>query len=130
MNSVQTVGDRWAEAGFRQRYGSSMPQVRQAIDLSVAAVFGVDLHDLRSTKRGSPQVAFARQVAMYLAHVVARLSLTDVGILFTRDRTTVAHACCVIEDQRDDPEFDSRLEHLEHAIVSLIHALSLGRDCL
>jgi hypothetical protein len=72
----------------------------------------------------SPGVAFARQVSMYLAHVGCGLSLTDVGILFARDRSTVAHACCVVEDRRDDPEFDSRLDHLERAIISLVKALS------
>jgi Bacterial dnaA protein helix-turn-helix len=62
-------------------------------------------------------------VAMYLAHVVCRLSFTEVGTLFVRDRTTVAHACSVVEDRRDDPELDGRLEHLERAVAALIDAL-------
>jgi hypothetical protein len=33
-----------------------------------------------------------------------------------RDRTTVAHACGLVEDQRDDPNFDFRLDHLERAM--------------
>jgi chromosomal replication initiation ATPase DnaA len=97
--------------------------VREAIDPAVAAVFGVEIGDLWATTRGSPRTAFARQVAMYLAHVVCGLSLTEVGNLFGRDRTTVAHACNVVEDGRDDPELDRRLEHLEHAICALIDAL-------
>ncbi len=32
---------------------------------------------------------------------------------FQRDRTTVAHACGVVEDLRDDPRFDRVLELLE-----------------
>ena len=43
-------------------------------------------------------------------------SLTAVGALFQRDRTTVAHACGVVEDRRDDPDLDARIEHLEHAV--------------
>ena len=50
---------------------------------------------------------------MYLAHVVCELSLTEVGQLFARDRTTVAHACSLIEDRRDDKAFDRALDLLE-----------------
>ena len=98
-------------------------QVRRAIDPAVAVVFDVDVHDLGAATRRSPRAAFARQVAMYLAHVVCGLSLTEVGALFARDRTTVAHACELIEDRRDDPDLDGRLEHLERAVASLINAL-------
>jgi len=93
------------------------------IDPAVAAVFEVEVRDLRTSTRGSPRTASARQVAMYLAHVVCGLSLTKVGTLFARDRTTVAHACSAVEDRRDDPELDARLEHLERAVASLIDAL-------
>ena len=63
---------------------------------------------------------------MYLAHVVCGLSLTEVGTLFARDRTTVSHACSVVEDRRDDPELDGRLEHLERAVASLIRCAVLA----
>src|SRR5665811_1410920 len=72
----------------------------------------------------TPRAAFARQVAMYLAHVVCGLSLTEVGALFARDRTTVAHACEVVEDRRDDPQLDGRLDQLERAVASLMDALT------
>jgi chromosomal replication initiation ATPase DnaA len=101
--------------------------VRQVIHPAVGAVFEVDVGDLQSEARGSPRVAFARQVAMYLANVVCGLSLTEVGTLFARDRTTVSHACTVVEDRRDDPELDGRLGHLERAVAALIDALFLRR---
>ncbi len=66
---------------------------------------------------------FARQMAMYLAHVGCGVSLTEVGHLFERDRTTVAHACGLVEDRRDDPDFDHRLNHLERAVSCLLDAL-------
>jgi chromosomal replication initiation ATPase DnaA len=66
---------------------------------------------------------------MYFAHVVCGLSLTEVGTLFARDRTTVAHACGVVEDRRDDRELDARLDHLERAVASLIDALSWREGC-
>lgn len=101
--------------------------VRRAIESAVAAVFEVDANELHAPTRRSAQTAFARQVAMYLAHVACGVSLTDVGILFGRDRTTVAHACGLVEDKRDDPDLDCRLDHLERAVSCLIDALSMRR---
>jgi chromosomal replication initiation ATPase DnaA len=86
---------------------------RLAIEVSVARVFAIQADDLRSLTRGRAHVALARQAAMYLAHIVCGLSLTEVGKLFQRDRTTVSHACALIEDQRDDEVFDQLLELLE-----------------
>ena len=121
--AVRTVERVCLAKGPRARLGVRRSQLRQVIDPAVAAVFEVDLHDLRAATRGSTRTAFARQVAMYLAHVVCGLSLTEVGTLFARDRTTAAHACSVVEDRRDDPDLDGRLEHLERAVASLIDAL-------
>jgi chromosomal replication initiation ATPase DnaA len=111
------------------RFASSdrFDPVAQVVDPVVAAVFDVPLCDLRATTRGSQRTAFARQVAMYLTHVVLGLSLTQVGSSFARDRTTVAHACAMIEDMRDDPVLDARLDHLERAICSLVDALFARR---
>ena len=50
---------------------------------------------------------------MYLAHVGCGLTFTEVGQLFERDRTTVAHACSCVEDRREIPPFDRALELLE-----------------
>ncbi len=121
--AVRAAESRGLVKGFRALMGVGKSQLRQVIDPAVAAVFEVDIHDLQSGTRGSPRAAFARQVAMYLAHVVGGLSLTEVGALFARDRTTVSHACTVVEDRRDDAELDGRLEHLERAVASLIDAL-------
>ena len=63
--------------------------------------------------RCQAKAARARQLAMYLAHVVLGQSLTAVGYAFGRDRTTVSHACAVIEDMRDDPDFDAEVSRLE-----------------
>ncbi len=92
---------------------------REAIEQAVIQVFGIAGHDLRRATRGRARVALARQVAMYLAHVGCGLSLTETGRLFARDRTTVAHACGIIEDRRDDPIFDRALDLLEWAVPAL-----------
>jgi len=108
----------------------STPTSRQAIEQAVVQVFGVGRDDLHRLSRGRAKVALARQVAMYLAHVACGLTLTDTGRLFGRDRTTVAHACGVIEDRRDDPLFDRSLDLLEWAVPALAARPSLGRHLL
>ena len=55
-------------------------------------MFEVGIEELRAPTRGSARAAFARQVAMYLAHVGGGVSLTEVGRLFERDRTTVGES--------------------------------------
>lgn len=112
------------EAGDRPDKVGRFSKVRKVIDPAVALIFEVEPRDLGAPTRRSPRAAFARQVSMYLAHVVCGLSMTEVGVLFARDRTTVAHACEVVEDRRDDPDLDGRLERLECAISALMGALS------
>lgn len=71
----------------------------------------------RYTKcRREPDV-LARQAAMYLANVAFGLTYTEISAVFRRDRTTVAHACAVIEDLRDDPVIDRALTALEAALT-------------
>ncbi len=99
---------------------------RLVIEETVAQVFGVEGGDLRRATRGRAKVARARQVAMYLAHIACGMSLTEVGRTFARDRTTVSHACGVIEDGRDDPTFDRVLELLEQVVQALLQARGRG----
>ena len=42
--------------------------------------------------------------------------MTDAGRLFSRDRSTVSHACGVIEDRRDDINFNHALDLLERVV--------------
>jgi chromosomal replication initiation ATPase DnaA len=95
-------------------------QARIAIDLAVSNVFGIDSESLWRGTRGVRDIAAARQVAMYLAHVCCRMSLTEVGAMFGRDRTTVAHACLRVEYRRDDPNFDRALDVLGWALPTLV----------
>lgn len=90
-------------------------RVLHLVTLCVARDFDLDQRDLLARMRGAPRAAFARQVAIYLAHVSFGLSFAAIGRMFGRDRTTVAHACRVIEDRRDDRDLDRRLTALESA---------------
>ena len=65
---------------------------------------------------------------MYLAHVGCGLTLTEVGRLFARDRTTVAHACGLVEDRREEPPFDRALELLEGVMRLSIPAPLIWRN--
>lgn len=85
----------------------------------VMTVFKVSEQQLDNRQRGKAQIAFARQVAMYLAHIACGLSLTEVGRCFGRDRTTVAHACRLVEDWREDPNLDLSLDLIEGALLRL-----------
>ncbi|MDP2123671.1 MAG: helix-turn-helix domain-containing protein [Parvibaculum sp.] len=84
----------------------------------VARAWRLPLQDLKAPTRRRAPVALARQVAMYLTHVIFGVSLSEVGRLFGRDRTTAAHACRTIEDRRDDPDFDRLLDVLAQALES------------
>ena len=82
----------------------------------VSYAYDVSVDEMRAATRRCPEVAFARQIAMYLTHVVYRLSLTEVAAAFGRDRTTASHACHVIEDLRDSTPFDRHLARLERIL--------------
>ncbi len=93
---------------------------RLAIDVAITNVFGIGAEALWHGKRGVRDIAEARQAAMYLAHVCCRMSLTEVGAMFGRDRTTVSHACLQVEYRRDDPSFDRALDVLSWALPTLV----------
>ncbi|MBO6674967.1 MAG: chromosomal replication initiator DnaA [Rhizobiales bacterium] len=101
---------------LRER-GVVQARVRQ-VEACVASVFGVPHESLRASTRGKADVARARQVAMYLCHTVLGFSLTTVGDLFERDRTTVGHACRLVEDLRDRSVFDDQIAYLERAVLA------------
>jgi len=95
--------------------------VDAARDLSAVSC-GVSEGELRAMARKS-NVAFARQLAMYLCHVAANMSLREISDAFGRDRTTVSHACHAIEDRRDCPTFDKQIDMLEREFRSRIRAI-------
>jgi len=92
-----------------------------------AAAFNVPAKELRRRSRRGAQAAFARQSAMYLAHVVLGLNYREVGELFRRDPTTASHACRLVEDRRDDPAIDIRLDMLESFCADVLTALLAPR---
>jgi len=83
------------------------------IEVTIALTLSVPLIELRAPTRRRVEVAFARQVAMYIAHAAFGMRYLAIGRLCGRDHTTVAYACRVVEQRRDDPDFDRMLQLLE-----------------
>jgi hypothetical protein len=92
--------------------------------LATAAAFALPVGELLAPSRRSSYAAFARQSAMYLAHVAFSVSLSEVGRAFGRDRTTAAYACQIVEERRDDPAVEAVLASLECACGNLRRRLS------
>lgn len=90
--------------------------IQRLVDCSIGTAFNVSCCEMQSRRRGRCKIAFARQVAMYLTHVAGGLSMSEVGALYGRNRTTVAHACAVVEDARDDALLDRSLSFLEFGL--------------
>lgn len=81
----------------------------------VGSALAVDGDRLCGAGRGTAREAHARQVAVYIAHIALGLSYTEAGRLFGRDRTTAAHACRRVEEQRESERIDQFVDRLEQA---------------
>lgn len=64
-----------------------------------------------------------RQIAMYLSHVVLSVPYQGIATAFGRDRTTVVHACAVVEDRRDDAGYDHFVEQCERCVKAVFAPL-------
>ena len=102
-----------------------------AIAQAVVAVafdrIGFGQSGLEAARTKARAAAFARQIAMYIAHVGFGLPMGEIGKAFARDRTTVLHACHLVEDRRDEARFDSLLDQLELAAGALRAANRITR---
>jgi chromosomal replication initiator protein len=84
----------------------------------VAKHFDVRLTDLQS-KRRSQSITVPRQICMYLARILTKHSLEEIGgHLGGRDHTTVMHACAKIdEEKQSDPKMQALLTELTKQIT-------------
>ena len=90
----------------------------QLVCAIVSIEFGVPVTTLLSLGKGRAYQSFARQVAMYLMHVVFQTRISGVGRAFGRDPSTAGYACRAIENEREDPLFDQKLQKLEEFLYS------------
>ena len=87
----------------------------------VAVYFQLPSELLLKFARGKASATRARQVSIYLMHTTLSFSFTQIAKIYGKDRTTIAHACRLIEDLRDDPEFDNRLVEFELTISIVLN---------
>jgi len=83
----------------------------EVIQKRVAEHFDIRLADMTS-KRRPENIAFPRQIAMYLSRQMTESSLNTIGEAFGgRDHGTVLHACRLVKDRM---EVDSNVRHVVH----------------
>ena len=69
------------------------------IQETVCKYFNINIADLKGSRR-SNDIAYPRQIAMYLCREVAQMSLPKIGDAFgKRDHTTVLHGCNKIDKE-------------------------------
>ena len=65
----------------------------------IADHFKVKIEELHSKKR-TREIAYPRQIAMYLSRELTDISLPQIGTFFGGRHTTVMHACNKVMDER------------------------------
>ncbi|MCR9120691.1 MAG: hypothetical protein NXH91_00275 [Phyllobacteriaceae bacterium] len=85
------------------------------IDL-IAVLFCVSGRHLRSPQRHGRAIARVRQIGMYVAHTTLAIRMADVATGFGRDKSTVMYACHLVEDMRDDIEFNRIVSRVEQIV--------------
>jgi chromosomal replication initiation ATPase DnaA len=102
--------------GAAQTADATPPYRVEMAQAVVGHIYGVEVNEMRGATRGNPRAALARQIAMYLSHIVFRMSVTQIGEAFGRNRSTACYAVHHIEDMRDDPDVDRILRQLERLL--------------
>jgi chromosomal replication initiator protein len=88
----------------------------EEIQKIVADYFDLRMGDMTSTRRPA-NIAFPRQVAMYLCRQMTRHSLPSIGTAFSRNHATVMHACRTVGDRlKGDAAFRQTMMALQQRI--------------
>jgi chromosomal replication initiator protein len=89
----------------------------EVIQKKVAEHYDIRLADMTS-KRRPENIAFPRQIAMYLSRQMTESSLNTIGEAFGgRDHGTVLHACRLVKDRM---EVDSNVRQVVHYLEKLL----------
>lgn len=86
----------------------------------VADHFKISYGDLKGKKR-TKNIAYPRQVAMYIAREITEYSTTELGLEFGgRDHTTVMHGCQKIEERlKLDPALETNIQQIVAAVKEM-----------
>lgn len=114
----QKITKEMAHQVLQDVFSSKQKEVTpEEIKRTVAKHFNVKLADFDSSKR-SRNIAYPRQIAMYLCREMTGLSLPKIGELFGgRDHTTVLHGCEKISkdlESEPDSELHQTIEALKN----------------
>ena len=121
--SFSNLMDKKIDKSFAKRVlkdiiinGSDNPTPVQIKNV-VSKHFNIKINDLESSKRTN-QIAYPRQIAMYLCRTMTDFSFPQIGQLFGgKHYTTVMHACDKIQKQlRTDPNLKDVIDELKKEI--------------
>ncbi|MBR3571238.1 MAG: chromosomal replication initiator protein DnaA, partial [Mycoplasmataceae bacterium] len=83
------------------------------IQQKVAEYYKIKVDDLKA-KRRTQDIAYPRQIAMYLCREMTDLSLPKIGELFGRDHSTVIHAYeKITQDIKNDQNLQISINHIK-----------------
>ncbi len=87
----------------------------EGIQKAVADYYKIRIEDLKGKKR-SADIAYPRQIAMYLSRVLTEENLNRIGLEFGgRDHSTVIHACDKIaEELKTNNLLDNQLKEIQN----------------
>ena len=94
----------------------------EAIQKKVVDYYHLRMADMLSRRRPA-NIAFPRQVAMYLSRILTEHSLQEIGAAFGgRDHGTVIHACKTVENMMDQDD------SIKHSVELLNEQLSQAME--
>ena len=97
--------------------------VMRLIYCTIALAHQTQEQYLLGRTRGQATLSRSRQIGQYLIHVGFSISFTQISRLVNRDRTSIAYACEIIEDLRDDLKIDKALYFSEIASAEMMRHL-------
>jgi hypothetical protein len=106
----------------RQTYRVERCNRVEGIQRAVAEFYSLTFEQITG-KRGSAYVSDARQIAMYLCRELTGHSFPRLGWMFSRDHTTVMHACSEVARRRQsDANYAAEIQKLQAALFPLAMA--------
>jgi hypothetical protein len=126
MNVIPAAGQTLGIAGVPIMKFRNAPTVA-FIQMTVAHHYGLSAREMTSERR-SREIAWPRQIAMYLAYKLTPKSLPGIGRQFNRDHTTILHGIrCVRRRIASDQSYRETVEMLRqrieaHATVEIVRS--------
>lgn len=87
-------------------------RIMTALVALVCAEYKLEPSVIMSAKRQKASVGRVRHIIMYLGHVEWSLTQQQIADFFKMERGSIKHACARIEDLRDLPSVDEKLDLL------------------